>query len=194
MDNKLQQLTQKLYDEGLEKGRTEAERLVTEARTEAHRIIDEANREAERVVAEAKQKARDVAHNADTEISQAGRQAIAKLKEQIASMIVTKAASGAVSQASLDPEFVKTLILEAVKGDKNMTATLPKGLESSFAAAAKELMDKGIEVGYSNSVKSGFKIAPKDGSYYISFTDTDFDALLKSVLRDKVFNLLYRAE
>ncbi len=27
MENKLQQLTQKLYDEGLEKGRAEAERL-----------------------------------------------------------------------------------------------------------------------------------------------------------------------
>ena len=33
MENKLQQLTQKLYDEGLEKGRAEAERLVSEAKT-----------------------------------------------------------------------------------------------------------------------------------------------------------------
>ena len=32
MENKLQQLTQKLYDEGLEKGRAEADRLVAEAR------------------------------------------------------------------------------------------------------------------------------------------------------------------
>ena len=31
MENKLQQLTQKLYDEGLEKGRAEAARLVAEA-------------------------------------------------------------------------------------------------------------------------------------------------------------------
>ena len=30
MENKLQQLTQKLYDEGLEKGRAEADRLVAE--------------------------------------------------------------------------------------------------------------------------------------------------------------------
>ena len=31
MENKLQQLTQKLYDEGLEKGRAEADKLVADA-------------------------------------------------------------------------------------------------------------------------------------------------------------------
>jgi len=31
-------------------------------------------------------------------------------------------------------------------------------------------------VGYSNEVKSGFKVGAKDGGYYISFSDADFDA------------------
>ena len=34
MENKLQQLTQKLYDEGLEKGRAEADKLVAEAKAQ----------------------------------------------------------------------------------------------------------------------------------------------------------------
>ena len=38
MENKLQQLTQKLYDEGLEKGRAEADRLVAEAKKEAAKL------------------------------------------------------------------------------------------------------------------------------------------------------------
>ena len=42
MENKLQQLTQKLYDEGLEKGRAEAERLVAEAKTNAAKLVKEA--------------------------------------------------------------------------------------------------------------------------------------------------------
>ena len=37
MENKLQELTKKLYDEGLEKGRAEADRLVGEAKNEAAR-------------------------------------------------------------------------------------------------------------------------------------------------------------
>ena len=50
MENKLQQLTQKLYDEGLEKGRAEAERLVSEAKSEAAKIIADAKAEAEAIV------------------------------------------------------------------------------------------------------------------------------------------------
>ena len=40
MENKLQQLTQKLYDEGLEKGRAEADKLVADAHVAAQREHD----------------------------------------------------------------------------------------------------------------------------------------------------------
>ena len=62
-----------------------------------------------------------------------------------------------------------------------------------FAAATKELLAAGVEVSYGKGVKSGFKIGPKDGGYYISFSDEDFDALLGEYLREKVSNLLYKA-
>ena len=41
MENKLQELTQKLYDEGLEKGRAEAGKLISDARAEAQKILAE---------------------------------------------------------------------------------------------------------------------------------------------------------
>ena len=47
MENKLQQLTQKLYDEGLEKGRSEAEKLVAEAKEKAAKLVADAQKEAE---------------------------------------------------------------------------------------------------------------------------------------------------
>ena len=52
MENKLQQLTQKLYDEGLEKGRAEAERLVAEAKTNAAKIVKEAEAQAAKILFE----------------------------------------------------------------------------------------------------------------------------------------------
>ena len=60
MENKLQQLTQKLYDEGLEKGRAEADRLVAEAKKEAAKIVAEARAQAEDIVRKAQDKAEDV--------------------------------------------------------------------------------------------------------------------------------------
>ena len=60
MENKLQQLTRKLYDEGLEKGRAEAERLVSEAETAAGRIESEARARAEEIVRRAEAQAEDL--------------------------------------------------------------------------------------------------------------------------------------
>ena len=45
MQNKLQELTDKLYQEGLSKGKQEGENLVAQAKAEADRIIKEAQAE-----------------------------------------------------------------------------------------------------------------------------------------------------
>lgn len=197
MENKLQQLTQKLYDEGLEKGRTEADRLVADAKTQAAKLVKEAQAEAEKLLKEAHDKAGDVQKNAMTEISLAGRQAVAKIKAEIASLVIARSTASATKEAALDPAFVKQMLLTAAAnwdgGKSDLKALLPESerakFEKEFEASAKELLDRGIEVGYSNEVKSGFKVGARDGGYYISFSDADFDALLKEYLRDKVYKM-----
>ena len=204
MENKLQQLTKKLYDEGLEKGRADAERLVAEAKTKAAQIVKEAEAQAAKIVSDAKVKAEDVHKNAMTEISLAGKQAIAKIKAELSSMVIAKSTSAAVKQATLDPAFVKQMLLTVAKNwngadsaRNDLKARLPEAerqtFEKEFEASAQELLAAGIEVGYSKDVKSGFKVGAKDGGYYISFSDQDFDALLKEYLREKVYKMLYNA-
>ena len=204
MENKLEQLTRKLYDEGLEKGRAEADRLVAEAKAEAARIVAEAEAKAEAVVKQAQERADDTAKNAMTEIALAGRQAVAKIKTEIAEAVVAKSTAAGVKAANLDGAFVKEMLLAVAKnwngaaGSKvELTALLPEAartqLDTAMKAAATELLAAGIEVGYSADVRSGFKVAQKNGGYYISFSDDDFNALLGSYLRDKVRDLLFKA-
>ena len=66
-------------------------------------------------------------------------------------------------------------------------------LDAAFGKSARELLAAGIEVGYSKEVKSGLKVGAKDGGYYISFSDADFDALLGEYLREKVSDMLFKA-
>ena len=54
MQNKLQELTDKLYNEGLSKGKKEAEDLKAAAVKESDRIIADARKEAEKIVADAR--------------------------------------------------------------------------------------------------------------------------------------------
>ena len=204
MENKLQELTRKLYDEGLEKGRAEADKLVADARREAEKIVSDARSEAAEIVSRARAEAEDAGKNILTEVALAGRQAVAKIKSEIASMIVAKATAAGVKEAALDPAFIKEMLL-AVAGNWNgadagkveLKALLPEAertkLDAAFGKSAQELLAAGIEVGYSNEVKSGFKVGAKDGGYYISFSDADFDALLGEYLREKVSDMLFKA-
>ena len=204
MENKLQKLTEQLYEEGLSKGRNDADKLVAEAQAKAKAIVAEAQAEAKAIVENAQKQAEELTQNTMTEISLAGRQAVAALKSEINTMVVAKTASKAVAEATMDAAFVKDMLLAVAKNWNgsstdvvSLAALLPEEkkatLDSVFAAAAKELLAAGVEVAYGKGVKSGFKIGPKDGGYYISFSDEDFDALLGEYLREKVSNLLYKA-
>jgi V/A-type H+-transporting ATPase subunit E len=202
MSNKLQELTDKLFQEGLEKGRAEADNLVAEAKSKAQKIVAEAEARAAQIVAEAEDKAADVEKNAMTEISLAGKQAVAKIKSEIETLIVAKSAGEGVKKANLDADFIKDMLLSVAKGWNNgakaeLSALLPEAkkaeLDKGIAAAAKALLAEGVEVGFSADVKSGFKVGEKNGGYYISFSDESFEALLSGYLRDKVAELLFKA-
>lgn len=202
MENKLEELTRKLYDEGLEKGRADADKLVSDAKDEAARLVSEARSEADAIVKAAEAKAEELHKNSLTEISLAGKQVVAELKKQIADLIVAKSTTDNVKKANMDADFVKNMLLEVARNwngtstdTVSLSALLPESrraeLDAAFEKSAKDLLNAGIEVGYSKNVKSGFKIGPKEGGYHISFSDEDFDTLLGEYLRDKVAKMLF---
>ena len=199
-NTKLQELTDKLYQQGLEKGRNEADSLVAEAKAKAQKIVAEAEEKAAAIIAAAEDKASDAHKNAMTEISLAGKQAVAKIKAEIENLIVAKTTSEGIKAANVDVTFIKEMLLAVAKnwnnGDK-VELMLPEAkkaeLDKAFAAATKALLAEGVEVGFSADVKSGFKVGQKNGGYYISFSDESFEALLSSYLREKVAQLIFKA-
>jgi len=202
MENKLEQLTRKLYDEGLSKGRAEAESLRAEAESQAKQIVSDAHREAERIVAEAERSAADLKKNSETEVMLAGRQSVSRIREMIREMIVAQSIASPLSKAAMEPAFIKELLLAVAgnwqgssSGQIELKALLPAALreqlDAAFAASAGAILAAGVELHYSDGLKSGFKIGPRAGGYYISFTDADFNALLGEYLRPKVAGMLY---
>lgn len=201
-NNKLQELTQKLYNDGLEKGRSEAERLVADAKQQAAKILADAKAEADAVAKAAELRAEDISKNAMTEIELAGRQAVSKIKTELVEAIVAKTTGEAVKAAVVDAAFIKDMLLAVAKNwnsasaDVSLKALLAEDkkaeLDAAMKSATEELLKAGVEVGYTKDIKSGFKVGEKGGSYYISFTDESFDALFKEYLREKVSNMLYK--
>jgi V/A-type H+-transporting ATPase subunit E len=200
MENKkLQELTEKLYAEGLSKGREEAEKMVADAEAKAAKLVAQAQQEAAEIVKAAEAKAAELKKNNETEMVLATRQVVAALKENITNLVVAKSVEPSVHAALIDVEFVKEMLLGIARGWNGervaLEAILPAEMKARFdseaEAAVKALLAEGVEVGYSERVKSGFKVAPKDGGYYISFTEEDFSALLAEYLKEKVTKMLY---
>ena len=202
MQDKLQKLTQKLYEEGLSKGRSEADDLVAKAKAEAAAIVNEAKVKAEALVAEAQRTAGEMQKNTETEVALASRQTIAVLKEQIQNLVTAKELTPRVKEAINDKAFLQEMILLTVKNweGNGQTSTglevmLPEKAQEELIGALQAMLenalDGGVVVKTGANVKTGFKVAPKEGGYYISFTDEDFDALFQEYLRPKVAELLF---
>ena len=60
MENKIQELTEKIYREGVEKGNDEANRLISNAREEAAKIIEDARKEADAIILAARKNATEI--------------------------------------------------------------------------------------------------------------------------------------
>lgn len=205
MENKLQELTKKLYDEGLSKGRKEAEALLADANAKAKKIVAEAEAEAGRIRKKAQSDAEDLRKNTLTELSLAGKQVIGTIKADVQDMIVAKAIDEPVKNAALDPKFVEEMLVAVAKNwsgssaeKVSLKAMLPKEMEgkldSELEKSVLASLGNELEITFSDGVKSGFKVGPKKGGYYISFTDDSFNALLGEYLRPKVSEMLYGKE
>ncbi len=199
--DKLSQITQKLYEEGLSKGRSEGERIVAEAEASAKKIVAQAEEKAAGIVRKATVEATELRGNTMTEIALAGRQAVARIKDEIAGVVVARSIGESVHKAGIDPAFIKEMLLSVAKNWRGgaekvslealLPASMQKDLDAAFADSAAALLKEGVEVGYSKDVRSGFKVGEKNGGYYIGFSDENFEALLGGYLREKVTAILY---
>ena len=203
MDSKIQQLTETIYNEGVEKARKEADAIIKEANEEAEQIKKDAQKEAEQIVVEAKEKSEELKKQVDSEIKMTTNQAVSAMKQEITSLITMKVIQPSVKELFSDTEYLKKLIADVVKGwiekeDFNLKVILPDAnrekLEKYFQNNLADELNKGMEVTFTKNMKSGFKIGPTDGSYIISFTDDDFTNFLKSYLRPKTSQLLFEEE
>ena len=195
MENKIHELTEKIYAEGVEKGKAEADRIIADAQAKAEAIIADAQAKAEAVVADAKKSAEDISANTRSELKLYGAQALGALKSETATMLTDTVVKSAVKDA-LAGDSLKALIVKIAErwsADEPLVISTSEAaeLKAFFAAKAKALLDKGVEIKQVNGVKTSVSIAPADGSYKVNFGEGEFEAFFKSFLRPQMVELLF---
>ena len=196
MENKIQELTDKIYREGVAKGNEEAQRLVSNAREEAAKILEDARKEAEAIVTAARKTATETAENTQSEIKLFAGQAVNALKTEVASLltnqVVTDAVKGFVADKDYLNKFIVSLAAQWVANEEIVISTADaEGLKKYFAANAKTLLDKGVKVEHVNGNKTLFSISPADGSYKVNFGEEEFENYFKDFLRPQLVEMLF---
>jgi len=196
MNTKLQELTDKIYSEGVEKGNEEAKAIIEQAKVQADEMKAKAQAEAEKIITDAKAKAAELAKNTQSELKLFAQQSVNALKSEITDLICGSIVSASVKAATIDKAFMQKTILNLVKDwSKNQTITIEandaKALNEYFIANAKDLLDKNVKINEANGVKAGFTIIPEKEGYKITFGDEEFIAYFKEFLRPKLVEMLF---
>jgi V/A-type H+-transporting ATPase subunit E len=201
MQNKLQELTDKLYNEGLAKGKQDADNLLAKAREEAAKIVADAKEQAEKIIADAGKQAEDLKTRTEGDVKMASIQALAALRQQIGSLVETRAVGSKVNDALVDKAFVGKLIATvagAFKADgsaASLDVILPEDMKAGLQDFLAKNIDKelagSLSFGFSDDFAGGFRIAPKDGGYYLDFTDESFRDLIGEYLRPATAKILF---
>lgn len=193
---KIQELTDKLYREGVEKGNAEGQKLVEQAKSEAAKIVEEAHAQAEKIVAEAQKKANDLENNTKAELKLYTGQALSALKSEAVNVITDNLVKNAVKEWSGSSEYMGEFIVTLAKKwsmEEPMVITTAEAdmLTKYFKAEAKELLDKGVQIEKVNGKPASFTIAPADGSYKVNFGEEEFIAYFKEFLRPQLVEMLF---
>jgi V/A-type H+-transporting ATPase subunit E len=167
LKGELAELIGALKEEGVDKGREEADRIVGESRREAAKIVGEARHEADRIIEGAKGKANATMANLDQQMSLALRDMLLKAKDELTELVALRPLREATDKALSDPEFIKKLIFEIIsryvesrtaKGIKEeLHIVIPEDMEGQFVKEWVTMMRSELKTQATLHTDKGFK-------------------------------------
>lgn len=194
--NTIQDLTDQLFHEGVEKGTQEAEKMVAQAEAKKTQILEEAQKQADMIVEKAKKQAAELEKNTKAELQLFARQAVDALKSEVVNLLNDKVVRSSVATATEDKAFMQQLLLSFVKewaagGNLCVETAQADALTKFFQNKAADMLDKGLEIKQVNQQPADFVLTAKDGSYKIQFGQEDFIEYFKEFLRPKLVEMLF---
>ncbi len=196
MNAKIQELTQKVYNEGVEKAKLEAEKILASAREKALEIETKAKKEAEETLAQAQKKSQELQVNTERELKLYASQLSSSIHSEIVDSLTGKICRDNVKSAMTDPAFVQSLLLEVVKGfDLNKGVVIESAqaeeLMKYFEANAKAILEQGLEIKSVAGKATDITLRPKDGAFKVQIGEAEFEELFKSFLRPQLVQMLF---
>lgn len=196
MESKIQELTDKLLKEGVEKGKVEANIIVSAAKEQSANIIKDAKAHADIIVAAAKKDAESLSENTKSELKMYSAQTLNALKTEVVNVLTESTINEVVKKVVEDKDFMNQFILKLAEkwgSQENIVISTEdaESLKVVFATKAKKLLDGGVKIQGVHGQKVMFSIEPTDRSYKVNFGEEEFKDYFKSFLRPQLMEMLF---
>ena len=177
MEIQIQDLVSSIKKEGVDAARKEADGILAEARSKAEALLADAKAEAKKTLENAEKEIALLKESAGISAKQAQRDAMLSFKSEVQGEF----------EKILSADVKKTMSSDAL--GKLIAAALADEDPAKYSAEVAEVTDalkqeladkvkNGLEIKASKEVKSGFRLALKDGSGYFDCSDEEITKML----------------
>jgi len=212
----VENLIQRLRDQGVDAGQEQAEKIVLDAQKRAEWILEEAELEAKALLDKAQEQSNALRRSGEDALKLATRDALLKLRDTLLGSFSTEV-QRVVGQKMDQEVFLERLILQlagkvreeldldikenislflpnnpvGVDELKNNPDELKVGTLTHFTAAiAADMLRKGVSIQVSDDVSGGLSVRLKEDDMVVDFTDETLSALLLEHLQPRFRTLL----
>ena len=190
MAEELQQLLEKIQRDGVDKANAEAAAIVAKAKSEAEALVKKAQEDAAAAEAKGKADAEAYAARARETISQAARDTVLKVKDDVTKLLTQLLAQDV--SAALATEAVPlaaAAVKELVTGSGAEVAASAKLVDALRAQLAAQAQN-GVKVVADEMTGAGFTVKLDNGRVEHDFTDAAISEALAQRLRADLAKLL----
>ncbi|MDY2840011.1 MAG: V-type ATP synthase subunit E [Treponema sp.] len=201
MDVQLQELIDKIKQDGVATAESEAAKIIATAEKKAESIISSANEKAEEIKKTAKAEAEKMEKAGEEAIIQAGRNMLLSFRDSLVgelNVLIQAETAKAESKdvlSKLIPETVKAWTkntdaseLSVLLSEKDL-----KELESTFTSELKAEISKGLEIKPDKTLQAGFRIGVNNGAAFYDYSAESLAEMFSTYLNPKIAGLMKEA-
>lgn len=193
MTQDLQQLLDKIQRDGVDKAKSEADKILEKANAQAQALLANAKDEAERTIANARHEAEAFERRAEETVRQSARDTILTVEKSVTALL-TRLLVNDVNAALNSTELTLRLTMEAVRAyladhaavEVAAAAKLADALRAKLAAEAV----RGVTVVFDETAGTGFCVRLANGRIEHTFTGAAIAEALARQLRPRLAALM----
>lgn len=190
MAEELQQLLEKIQRDGVDKANAEAAAIVAKAKDEANALVKKAREDADAAAAKGKADAEAYAARARETISQAARDTVLKVKDDVTKLLTRLLAQDVTAALAAEAvPLAAAAVKELVTGSGAEVAASAKLVDALRAQLAAQAQD-GVKVVADETTGAGFTVKLDNGRVEHDFTDAAIAGALAQRLRADLAALL----